>query len=140
MLSYNAKRYINKQLVLFGLFAIVGIIVLILGTFFNILKDEMIGICAGLIPTGLLGVIVTLSMKNKPEKTERIVRIKTEERLQLIRCKAGNLSYWITFSCLCICTIAARYLDISLTLFLVITILSMVAINTVVSIIYHRIL
>lgn len=139
MLSYKAEKYINKEMLIFGVLALIGFIVFILGTFFNILRDEMLGICIGFIPTGVLGVILTYQMKNKPEKTEKIVRIKTEERLQLIRYKTGNFTFWVTFIYIAVSVILSRYISISLPIFLSITLVSMAVLHLIVSIIYHKI-
>ncbi len=139
MLSYKAKKYINKQTSIFGSLAFVGLVVFILGTFFNILRDEMLGICIGFIPTGVIGVIITQRMKNNPEKTEKMITIETEERLQLIRYKTGNCAFWVTFICISVATTLSRYISISLPIFLSITLIAMVLIRVIASIVCHKI-
>lgn len=99
----------------------------------------MMGICIGFIPTGVLGVILTYRMKYKPEETEKIVRIKTEERLQAIRYKSGNFTFWSVFIYISICTFLSRYILISLTMFLAITLVGMAVLYLIVSIAFHKI-
>lgn len=139
MLSSNTKKYLNGTLLIYGIFAVVGFTVLILGTFFNILRSEMPGICAGFIPTGVMGIILTLRMKSKPEKAEKLVRLKTEERRQFIRDKAGNLSFHILLYSLSVATILSRYISISLTFFLAITVISAAVFYLFSSIMYSKI-
>lgn len=139
MLSYKARKYVNKEMLIFGIIALIGITVFILGTFFNILREEMPGIALGCIPTGIIGMLLTNSMKRTPEKTEKIVRIKTEERLQLIRYKTGYSAFWIMFIYIAVCNVFSRYIVISLSMFLVITVIVMVVVLLISSIVQHRI-
>jgi|GEM_PF-3441356 hypothetical protein len=140
MLDYKTKKYINKETFIFGALAFIGITVLILGTFFNILRDEMMGICLGSIPTGVFGVILTQRMKSNPEKADKMVRIKTEERMQLIRYKAGNFTFWSIFLYIFVFAILSRYIPIGLPTFLSITLVVMAVVHIISSIIYHKIL
>lgn len=137
MSSKEVKKYLNKSLLLFSSFTIVGLIVLILGTFFDILKDEMIGICSGTLPTGMLGIILTLRAKNNPKMQKQIL-VKTEERNQFIRYKAGSYSFWIFYYVIAVSTILSRYISISLTTFLITLLLVMTIVHTSVSVICSR--
>jgi hypothetical protein len=139
MLSYRAEKYINGQILIFGSFALIGVVVFILGTFFNILADVKFGICIGFIPTGVLGVIAALGMKKDHKRAEKIITIKTEERLQYIRYKAGNLSFWITFICIAFLTVIARHISVPLKMFLSIFLITIAILHMITLVIYHKI-
>ena len=139
MLSCKAKKYMNSQLIFYIVFLLIGVSFFISGTFFHVLEEEMIGICLGFIPTGILGIILTLRMKKNPKNTEKIVNVKTDERLQLIRYKSGHLSFWITFIGVGILAVTSRYINISLHMLLALVMVFMAAMHITISIIYNNI-
>lgn len=139
MLSSKTKKYINKEMLIYGIFALIGFVFFILTTFFNILKDEMDTVSIIFLLIGVIGLIVTYRMIKNPENTEKIVRIKTEERLQLIRYKTGYCTFWIIFTYIAVTALFSKYILISLSVFLSITSIAMAILYIIVSLIYHKI-
>ncbi len=132
-----AQKYIKQSSVIYGSMIVIGIAVFISGTFFNVLREEMEGICIGLLPTGILGLVLTLRIKDNPE-TRKMLAVKTEERNQFIRYKSAYFSFWITFIYVSVTTILSRYISISLTTFLIITLIGITLVHIISSIINHK--
>lgn len=129
MSSKEVKKYLNQSLLLFSGLTFIGLLVLILGTFFNILRDEMIGICFGFLPTGILGIILTLRSKDNPKIQKQII-VKTEERNKFIRYKAGSHSFWIFYIGIGVASLLSRYISLSLNTFLITMLLVMTIVYT----------
>lgn len=132
-----AQKYIKQSSVIYGSMIVIGIAVFISGTFFNFLREEMAGICIGLLPTGILGLALTLRIKDNPE-TRKMLAVKTEERNQFIRYKSAYFSFWITFIYVSVATILSRYISLSLTTFLIITLIGITLVHIISTIINHK--
>ncbi len=80
---------------------------------------RLTGIAGGFIPTGIIGVLISVRLMASPKRAAEVELAKSEERTQLIRVKTNSATYRVMLYLESIGALAAGllgYKELSLTL------------------------